>query len=73
MEFKKRILKIFREELYMVIKSFQDKIQEYYQRLKKDPKDDKHFKEELKKKRKIKFKKRAISKKSFILKIKEVH
>jgi len=30
MEFKKRILKIFREELYMVIKSFQDKIQEYY-------------------------------------------
>jgi len=30
MEFKKRILKIFREELYKVIKSFQDKIKEYY-------------------------------------------
>jgi len=30
MEFNKKILKHFREELYMVIKSFQDKIQEYY-------------------------------------------
>ena len=60
MEFNKKILKSLREELYLVIISFQDKIQEYYQRLKKDQEDDKNFKEELKKK----IKKRTISKKS---------
>jgi len=30
MEFNKKILKRLREELYLVIISFQDKIQEYY-------------------------------------------
>ena len=35
MELKKNILKSLREELNMMIKSFQDKIQEYNQRLKK--------------------------------------
>ena len=44
MEFNKKILKRLREELYLVIISFQDKIQEYYQRLKKDQEDDKNLK-----------------------------
>ena len=45
MKFKKKILKSLREELYMIIKSFRDKIQEYNQILRKDQEDDKNFKE----------------------------
>jgi len=44
MQFKRRILKSLREELYMMIKRFLDKIHEYYWRLKNDQEDDKNLK-----------------------------
>jgi len=52
MEIKKNNLKILREEPNMVIKKFQDKIQENNKRLKKDQEDDNNFKKNSKKIRK---------------------
>ena len=63
-EFKKKNLKILREELTMMIKNFQDKIQEYNYRINKDEEDDNNFKKNSKKIRKKKFKNRTITKKS---------
>ena len=48
----------------MISKIFQNKIQEHNQRFEKDQEVDKNFKKEFKKFKKIKFKKRKISKES---------
>jgi len=48
----------------MMIKNFQDKIQEYNYRINKDEEDDNNFKKNSKKIRKKKFKNRTITKKS---------
>jgi len=64
MHIKKRILKTLWEELTMMIKNFQDKIQEYNYRINKDEEDDNNFKKNSKKIRKKKFKNRTITKKS---------